>query len=189
MNNFVSRFGKWKKNPNDPDIKQFQGYCYKCFIEIFIIWSMSTFSLWFACLLFYSQFHINVQLPWIMLGHSYRAFTKLLALGTQKEGWAVHEVHWRYGVTEAKEQGLRKWARLVTSRLWGKLRFWVNIYTSCCECTTNDPICVCLYIIYSIYLYMYIFIYVLFSDKIKTPHAVPHIFHSSVWRSSFFFSE
>lgn len=53
--------------------------CYKSFIKMFIIEFILTF---FSMICIYFTV-VNVQL--IMLGHSYRAFTKLLALGTQKE--------------------------------------------------------------------------------------------------------
>lgn len=104
----------------------------------------------------------------IMLGHSYRAFTKLLALGTQKEiGWALQNVHWCYRVTEGKEQGQRHGQTYYCTG--GEEAPFLGKYIphAASAQQTIWPLCVRLYIIYSIYLYMciIIFIYVLFSDK------------------------
>lgn len=110
---------------------------------------------------------VNVQLPLIMLGHSYRAFTKLLALGTQRIGWAVQEVNWRYRVTEGKEQGQRHGQTNYCTGCEEALFLGKYIPHAAGAQQTIWPLCVCLYIIYSIYLYMYIiiFIYVLLCDK------------------------
>lgn len=109
-----------------------------------------------------------MQLPLIMLGHSYRAFTKLLALGTQKE---EDEQYRRStgatGLQRARSRG-KDMGRPITAQVVKKRRFWVNIYLMLrVHNKQSDSLCVRLYIIYNIYLYMYIIIiiYVLFSDK------------------------
>lgn len=147
---------------------------------------MLIFFLWFAFLYFTV---VNVQLPLIMLGHSYRAFTKSLALRTQKEGeWAEHEVYWCYRVTEGKEQGqghgqTNYCTGCEEAVFLGK---YIPHAASAQQTNKQSVLCMCLYIIYSIYLYMYriIFIYVLFKWR-KTAHAVPH-FTIQVCRSTCF---
>lgn len=49
---------------------------------------------------------VNVQLPLIILGHSYRAFTKLLALGTQKEEDEQYRMS-TTGLQRARSRGQR----------------------------------------------------------------------------------
>lgn len=102
---------------------------------------------------------VNVQLPLIILGHSYRAFTKLLALGnTERRGWAVQDVHYG-GVTEGKEQGAKDMGRLrlgffffwfcfssFTKQIVRKRRFWVNIYLMLWVHDKQSELYVCLYI-------------------------------------------
>ena len=76
--------------------------------------------------------------------------------------------------------------RPITAQVVKKRCFWVNIYPMLRVHNKQSVLCMCLYIIYSIYLYMYriIFIYVLFKWQ-KTAHAVPH-FIIQVCRSTCF---
>lgn len=138
-----------------------------------------TFSLWFVFIYFTV---VNVQLPLIMFGSQLQGFHKVIGTwNTERIGWAVQEVNWRYRVTEGKAQGKRHGQTNYCTGCEEALFLGKYIPHAASAQQTIWPLCVHLYIIYSIYLYMYIiiFIYVLFSDK-KVPHAMPHLIHSSV---------
>ena len=52
-----------------------------------------------------------MQLPWIMLGHSNRAFTKLLALGTRRQQDEQYRSIGATGLQSAKSRGkVKTWA-------------------------------------------------------------------------------
>lgn len=87
-----------------------------------------------------------MQLPLIMLGHSYRAFTKLLALGTQKEEDDKYRMSTgATGLQRERNRG-QDMGRPVTAQVVKKHCLWVSIYLMLRVHNKQSDLYVCIYI-------------------------------------------
>lgn len=98
-----------------------------------------------------------MQLPLIMSGHSYRAFTKLLALGTQKE----EDERYRRstGATGLQRARSRGNGPTIYCTAVKKHCFWVNIYLML-RVHNKQSMCASIYNIQYLSIHVYNHIYI-----------------------------